>query len=366
MSRRCERLLASRRWQDLRVQITRAELDREISELHALCWHARLAVGERSAQVTDYLEMAMVVAGDPCERAVVEEVAASHELACGSPFAAAERCIPVLEHGWHAKGLWRQLAFALIQLGQLGVVDAMADRLRRLGSRSRHRFATHCDLRSCDVRTTEGHPTCEQYLDELLADPEFLKILALAAKEVMSRWDASYGVARGFVLSAIGEPRTVEQIHAAWMAARVSGDRPALAKLMVRRRVIDLLRKDARPGEQTESIEDDAHEPASEALDGDPRAQLEVKELIAMARAALACFASQGVIQRRQAELLAQRLEHASYEQLGRELGCNVTALRVRAHNAMVAFRRHILECHPELEDLFTRRALLALAPPDS
>jgi len=37
------------------------------------------------------------------------------------------------------------------------------------------------------------------------------------------------------------------------------------------------------------------------------------------------------------------------------ELDCSENALRVRVHKAMLALRKHIQVCHPELEDLLER-----------
>jgi hypothetical protein len=48
-------------------------------------------------------------------------------------------------------------------------------------------------------------------------------------------------------------------------------------------------------------------------------------------------------------------LDEASYRELALELGGSEGALRVRVHKAMAALRRHIRECHPELEALLER-----------
>lgn len=204
--------------------------------------------------------------------------------------------------------------------------------------------------------------SCGHQLDELLEDPAFLKIIDLVTKEVMRSWGYPYNVAHGFVLSAIGEPATLRGIHEAWQLAKQPGGKPGLAKLIVRRRVIDLLRKDARqvnhcslsPGE--EAIEMDQLGTFGELVHSSPRAQLELHQTIQMVRVALACFASQGTAQRRQAQLLCRyTLDEVGYAELSAELGTSPSALRVRVHTATVALRRHIWECHGDLASLLER-----------
>ena len=87
---------------------------------------------------------------------------------------------------------------------------------------------------------------CTHQLDDLLGEPDFLRIIELISKETMRSWSIPCSVARGLVLSAIGEPETLARIHDAWFLAKQNGESPGLAKVIVRRRVIDLLRKDAR------------------------------------------------------------------------------------------------------------------------
>jgi DNA-directed RNA polymerase specialized sigma24 family protein len=91
----------------------------------------------------------------------------------------------------------------------------------------------------------------------------------------------------------------------------------------------------------------------SEALQCDPRAQLELCELIKLVQDALTCFAAQGRVQQQQAQLLRRyALEEVKYRQLSAELTCSENALRGRVHKATIAFRKHIQECHSELMGL--------------
>jgi len=204
--------------------------------------------------------------------------------------------------------------------------------------------------------------SCKQQLEDLLEDPDFQKIIELSAREVARAWSIPYGAARGFVLSAIGVPETLERIYHAWLRAKQTGDF-GLAKLMVRRRVIDLLRKDARRAGHCSSpaavnaVETArAPSPFDDLVQRDPRAQLELQQVILLVRAALACFASQGRAQLRQAQLLRRyALDEKSYSELAVELASSEGALRVRVHKAMLALRKHIRACHPELGELLER-----------
>ncbi|HEX7840766.1 MAG TPA: hypothetical protein VF469_24985 [Kofleriaceae bacterium] len=198
---------------------------------------------------------------------------------------------------------------------------------------------------------------------DLLQDPGFLKVIDLVANEVMRYWNVPHRTAHGFVLSAIGEPETLGRIHHAWILARNTGGNPGLAKVIVRRRVIDLLRRDARQTNHcslpaaADADEIDAALAFDELLQRSPRAQLELQQIIWLVRGALACFATQGRIQERQAQLLRRyALDEVQYSELSMELACSENALRVRVHKAMLALRRHIGVCHPELEDVLGRR----------
>jgi DNA-directed RNA polymerase specialized sigma24 family protein len=218
--------------------------------------------------------------------------------------------------------------------------------------------------------------SCRQ-LKDLLGNPEFLKIIELNTKVVARSWGIPYKAARGFVLSAVGEPEALASIHNAWAHAKPPGENLGLAKVIIRRRVIDLLRKDARQANHCSLLTTTDTMEAGNSLDSfddlvqrNPRVQLELQQVIHMVRSAVACFAAQGQTQKRQAQLIRRyALEEAKYSELSVELACSENALRVRVHKAMLAFRRHIQVCHSELEDLLERdrrvagRARTALAP---
>lgn len=62
-----------------------------------------------------------------------------------------------------------------------------------------------------------------------------------------------------------------------------------------------------------------------------------------MVHRALACFAAQGTIQGRQAQLLQRHIvDETDYRELSTELTCSENALRVRVCKAMLALRRHV------------------------
>ena len=86
----------------------------------------------------------------------------------------------------------------------------------------------------------------QQQFDTLLEDHDFLKIIDLVTKEVGHRWSVFDSIARSFVLSVVKEPATLLCVYGAWLSAKQAGEKPRLAKLIIRRRVIALLRKDAR------------------------------------------------------------------------------------------------------------------------
>jgi DNA-directed RNA polymerase specialized sigma24 family protein len=205
--------------------------------------------------------------------------------------------------------------------------------------------------------------TCKYQLDALLGEPGFLKIVELVVKEVARSWNITCSVARGFVFSAIGEPEALACIYRAWWLAKRNGESYGLAKVIIRRRVIDLLRKDARQTNHSSLPLTTAAIEAEGALDSfhdlvqrSPRAELELRQVIEMVQGAVSCFEAQGRTQQRQAQLLRRyALDDVNYAELAVELVCSEGALRVRVHKAMVALKRHIRECHPELEDLLER-----------
>jgi hypothetical protein len=213
------------------------------------------------------------------------------------------------------------------------------------------------------IETALPRKSTQQQLDALLADPSFLRIIDLVANEVVRLWRVPLKAARGFVLSAIGEPETLAGIYNAWSVATQSGGGLGLAKVIVRRRVIDLLRKDARqanhgslPATAEAGEVDRALGAFQGAVQRDPCAQLELQQVIQQVRSALICFATQGATQRRQAQLLqSYALDEGSYKALSVQLACSENALRVRVHKAMSALRGHILVCHADLVGLLER-----------
>jgi len=203
----------------------------------------------------------------------------------------------------------------------------------------------------------------EQQLEEFLEDPDLLKIVHLVTKEVARGWNVAEGLAHGFVLSAIGEPIVLACVYNAWLSARNAGEKPRLAKVIIRRRVIDLLRKEARPNNHhsfamapESSMETETALGAFDDRFGcNPQIQLELRQMIEMVRSALACFAAQGCAQRRQAQLLERHvLDETGYRELSTKLTCSENALRVRVCKAMFSLRRHVRACHPELEFLLS------------
>lgn len=198
-------------------------------------------------------------------------------------------------------------------------------------------------------------------LDELLGNSGFLKTVDLISKEVYHVWNVSDRDAHGVVLSAIGEPATLACVHAAFSPKQ----NLALAKVIIRRRVIDLLRKDARPNNHcslppaADGAEPDAP-PGSfdEPLERTPRVQLEVRQVACLVRTALDGFAAQGDKQHQQAQLLQRyMIDEVGYADLSVELTCSKNALRVRVHKAITALRKYVQTCHPELEQLIEGRS---------
>src|SRR5215470_15646627 len=103
--------------------------------------------------------------------------------------------------------------------------------------------ARHQDCRPSLARKAAVRSSARDQLDDLFGDSSFMKIVAVIAKEVYHVWNISDRDAQCFVLSAIGEPATLACVHAAFSPKR----NLTLAKVIIRRRVIDLLRRDARP-----------------------------------------------------------------------------------------------------------------------
>jgi hypothetical protein len=125
-------LLKTSRYAELRAELARAELARELPELYALSFHAVLAMAEGSGLAGDYLEMAEAAAASPYELAVIAEHLATYDLLRGDPVGAAARCVVTLERGHQTEGLWIKLLLALHRLGEVETIDAMLRGFARL------------------------------------------------------------------------------------------------------------------------------------------------------------------------------------------------------------------------------------------
>ena len=131
-SQRLHEFLKTRRYEEFRDELARAELAQELSEFHALNFQAILAVIEGSEFASDYLEMAEAVAASPYERAVIAENRAAHDLLRGNPVAAAEHCLATLDRVYQTEGLWNNLLIALYRLGDMETIDATLQRFTQL------------------------------------------------------------------------------------------------------------------------------------------------------------------------------------------------------------------------------------------
>lgn len=200
----------------------------------------------------------------------------------------------------------------------------------------------------------------KRQLESLLADPKFARVMRLLIKEVMTCWHMDQHQARGVVLSGMGHPVDLAAIYTAWNA-----DQCGLARIVLRRRVLDQLAHDARPPRYVSLLYDEFGEadlvqpPDAVATAPSPMlVHLADRRLVADVRDALACFATQGAVARRQAALLERYdLDERSYAELSAELSANPNALRVRVHKARAALLRHIRGCHPDLEALLDAAA---------
>jgi len=187
--------------------------------------------------------------------------------------------------------------------------------------------------------------TLEARLDELLGDPEFEEAFEFIAKETKTNWRLPLMIARWTVLAAFARPRDLVRIHRAWSKGNIS-----LAKVMIRRRVFDLFRRERRrPHHSSFTVTSDGAETGPSLFAEDARSNpltiLQSHEGSAALRLALECFASRGVKQRLQASLLSRIIDETPYEELSTELACTRGALRVRVHKAIQALRRHVLDC---------------------
>jgi len=188
--------------------------------------------------------------------------------------------------------------------------------------------------------------TLEARLGELLADAVFGEVLALIAKEVKTNWRLSLVMARWTVLAALARPRDLIRIHSAWRKGEI-----ALAKVIVRRRVFDLFRREGRkPGHCSLAVTSDGLGTAprllAEDIQSDPLKSLQYHDGSEALRVAIECFALRGPTQQRQAWLLWRIIDETPYVALSKELGATKGALRVRVHKAIQALRRHVQECH--------------------
>jgi len=200
---------------------------------------------------------------------------------------------------------------------------------------------------SCELQRWTPELSDQAKLTALLADCKFLKVIDGSAREAVINWGVTLAEARRTVLSGLGEPRQLAQIYDAWISGKT-----ALAKVIVRRRMLDLFSDDARRPNHN-SLPDVDHAGLG-GFAADPQAnpleRLLAAQTIEAALAALACFAAIGGRQREQAELVRRRfIEEAPYAQLSTELGCTQNALRVRLFKALEALRKHIAKDHPEL-----------------
>jgi DNA-directed RNA polymerase specialized sigma24 family protein len=183
----------------------------------------------------------------------------------------------------------------------------------------------------------------ESQLNDLLADPDFAKFVVTASSELARARSIPIQRARGFVLSGLGDPAAYLKIHEAWITGQT-----ALVKVILRRRAIDLLRKDApRVKHCALPVKlDELHTvlaAGGSAVDFHWAVQVERRSVVRMVLEALDCFASLGEVQRRRAALIQRRvLENTSYAELSTELGVREGALRVQVHEAILAFREHL------------------------
>lgn len=189
----------------------------------------------------------------------------------------------------------------------------------------------------------------QHQLHELLADCDFERALTIAAGDVMRLWNMSYDTARGFVLSAIGEPAVLAKIHHAWMEPN-----HGLGKVIVRRRVQDLLRKDARPASHCSlpAMPDELGPDTTPGIGQDLEWKVDLERRLFAQRIleVLDCFAELGPVEHRQAGLLRRRvLDEASYSDLSTEMSTTGNALRGRVHVALRAFREYLRASDPEL-----------------
>ncbi|HET9626856.1 MAG TPA: hypothetical protein VFP84_36100 [Kofleriaceae bacterium] len=177
--------------------------------------------------------------------------------------------------------------------------------------------------------------------------------LQIVAHELVRGWRLRDDEAYRWVLSAIGEPKVLDQIAFAHRA-----EAWPLIHVIVHRRALDLLKRYAWPARHCSiddaTATDGSDEPGDLIGHHDPHHQLATKRLIAGVHAALGCFGSQGKIRLRQSQLLRRHIiDQVSQAQLSVELACKQAALRVRLHKAKHAFKSHLVDCpHPAISEI--------------
>lgn len=177
----------------------------------------------------------------------------------------------------------------------------------------------------------------------LLVDPCFEKAIDAVSSELARARGIPFERARRYVVSGLGDPVAFAKIYDAW----TTGAR-ALARVVLRRRALDQFRQEARRRNHR-SLPTTIEELHADAAAGSSAADLhwgveiERRSVLRMVLEALDCFASLGEVQRRRAVLVRRRtLEDASYAELSVEFGVPEETLRVRAYEAISAFREHL------------------------
>ena len=157
-------LLQSRKYEEFRDELARAEIAEEISEFHGLNFHAILAVVEGSEFAGDYLEMAEAVASSPYELAVIAENRAAYDLLQGNPVAAAENCLTTLDRVYQTEGLWNNLLIALYRLGEVETIDATLRSFTKLDDECTARLVKLLSAEP-DLRDVRVRPAFRELLD---------------------------------------------------------------------------------------------------------------------------------------------------------------------------------------------------------
>src|ERR1700760_1637589 len=140
---------------------------------------------------------------------------------------------------------------------------------------------------------------------ELLEDPEYKRLQKMIATEIMRGWSMEREVAHGYVVSASGEPAILHKLSEVWRR-EPREESWRLIRLIIRRRTIDLLRKDAprRAHVPLDQIDDELDERIAErdapAFLRNPLHSLERDLIIRSVHAEIACFSTQGRNQLRQ------------------------------------------------------------------